>query len=153
VTVTGTPQLTLETGGTDRAAVYAGGSGSSTLTFNYTVTAGDISSDLDCTGADALSLNGGTIRNATGDNAILTLPAPGQAFSLGAQKAIVIDAAAPTIASGTLSAANTYIDLAFSEGVYGASGGAAALTSANFSLIFTQNGGMATSAVITRQTN
>src|SRR5205085_990501 len=37
VTVTGTPQLTLETGTTDEVVNYASGSGSSTLTFTYTV--------------------------------------------------------------------------------------------------------------------
>ena len=37
VTVTGTPQLTLETGATDRTINYVSGSGSSSLTFTYTV--------------------------------------------------------------------------------------------------------------------
>jgi len=46
VTVTGTPQITLETGSTDRTVNYASGSGSSTLVFTYTVQAGDTSSDL-----------------------------------------------------------------------------------------------------------
>ena len=36
VTVTGTPTLTLETGSTDQIVNYASGSGSDTLTFNYT---------------------------------------------------------------------------------------------------------------------
>jgi len=39
VTVTGTPQLTLETGATDRVVNYVSGSGTNTLTFNYTVQA------------------------------------------------------------------------------------------------------------------
>ncbi|NVK53774.1 MAG: hypothetical protein HWD85_12635, partial [Flavobacteriaceae bacterium] len=46
VTVTGTPQLTLETGTTDRTVNYASGTGTSTLTFNYTVQSGDTSADL-----------------------------------------------------------------------------------------------------------
>ncbi len=62
VTVAGTPQLTLETGATDRMADYASGSGTATLTFNYTVQAGDTSADLDYASATALALNGGTIR-------------------------------------------------------------------------------------------
>ena len=37
VTVTGTPQLTLETGDTDAVVNYSSGSGSNVLTFNYTV--------------------------------------------------------------------------------------------------------------------
>ena len=40
VDVSGVPRLTLETGETDRAATYATGSGTATLTFHYTVAAG-----------------------------------------------------------------------------------------------------------------
>ena len=75
----GLPTLSLETGATDRLATYAGGSGTDTLTFSYTVQAGDSSADLDITGASALALNGGTIRDAAGNNAILTLATPGAA--------------------------------------------------------------------------
>ncbi len=98
VTVTGTPQLTLETGATDRVANYASGSGTSTLTFTYTVQAGDTSADLDYQSTTALALNGGTIKDAAGNAATLTLAAPGAANSLGANKDIVIDTnAAPVI--------------------------------------------------------
>jgi predicted outer membrane repeat protein len=90
VSVTGAPQLSLETGTTDRMAVYASGSGSETLTFAYTVQAEDRSSDLDYVSVDSLTLNGGTIRDALNNDAILTLPGPGVAGSLGAHKAIVI---------------------------------------------------------------
>ncbi|TNI64271.1 hypothetical protein CF121_02030 [Aeromonas media] len=95
VTVTGTPQLTLETGTTDRTINYVSGSGSNTLTFNYTVQAGDTSADLDYLSSVALGLNGGTIRDAAGNNATLTLPTPGAAGSLGANEAIVIDTSGP----------------------------------------------------------
>lgn len=47
VNVTGTPQLTLETGTTDRTINYTSGSGTSTLTFSYTIQSGDSSNDLD----------------------------------------------------------------------------------------------------------
>ncbi len=97
VIVTGTPQLTLETGATDAVVTYSSGSGTSTLTFNYTVVAGHTSADLDYTSTTALALNGGTIRDAAGNNAVLTLAAPGAAGSLGANKNIVIDTTAPTV--------------------------------------------------------
>ena len=97
VTVTGAPQLTLETGQTDRTANYISGTGTSTLTFNYVVQAGDNTADLDYIGANALTLNGGTIRNATGNNATLTLFTPGTAGSLGANKNIFIDGLRPTL--------------------------------------------------------
>ncbi|WP_293299218.1 autotransporter-associated beta strand repeat-containing protein, partial [Pedobacter sp. UBA4863] len=93
VTVTGTPQLTLETGTTDRVVNYASGSGTSTLTFTYIVQAGDTSSDLDYTSTSALALNSGTIKDGAGNNATLTLPSPGAANSLGANKNIVISTA------------------------------------------------------------
>jgi len=76
VTVAGTPQLTLETGASDAVASYTSGSGSSTLTFTYTVAAGQNSPDLDYVSATALALNGGTIRDAASNDAVLTLPAP-----------------------------------------------------------------------------
>ena len=94
VTVSGTPQLTLETGATDRTVDYSGGTGTSTLTFAYTVQAGDTAADLDYSSTTALALNSGSIQ-ASGTPANLTLPAPGAAGSLGANKAIVIDTTAP----------------------------------------------------------
>jgi hypothetical protein len=90
VTVTGTPQLTLETGSTDRAVYYTSGSGTSLLMFTYTVQAGDTSADLDYKATTSLALNGGTIKDATGKDATLTLAAPGAFSSLSANKALVI---------------------------------------------------------------
>ncbi|WP_034374585.1 Ig-like domain-containing protein, partial [Comamonas testosteroni] len=98
VTVTGTPQLTLETGAIDRVINYSSGSGTSTLTFNYTVQAGDTNADLDYLSTGALALNGGSIRDAAANNATLTLASPGTAGSLGANKSIVIDSA-PSISN------------------------------------------------------
>ena len=109
VNVTGTPQLTLETGSTDRVVNYASGSGSSTLTFSYTVQAGDNSADLDYIGTSALALNSGTIRDAASNNATLTLASPGAANSLGANKAIVIDTTAPAINAVSVPANATYV--------------------------------------------
>jgi hypothetical protein len=107
VTVTGTPQLTLETGSTDRTINYVSGSGTSSLTFSYTVQAGDTSADLDYLSTTALVLNGGTIKStANSTDATLTLASPGAAGSLGANKALVIDTTAPTttVATSSLSA-------------------------------------------------
>ena len=96
----GTPTLTLETGTTDRKAVYASGSGTDTLLFDYTIQAGDTSTDLDYTSTAALALNGGTIKGAgSGTDATLTLPTPGGIGSLGVNAAIVIDTTAPNTPS------------------------------------------------------
>jgi LPXTG-site transpeptidase (sortase) family protein len=97
VTVTGTPQLTLETGTSDAVVDYTSGSGSDTLTFQYTVAAGHTSADLDYVATTSLALNSGTIKDAAGNNATLTLASPGATNSLGANKALVIDTTAPTV--------------------------------------------------------
>ncbi|SVC57746.1 uncharacterized protein METZ01_LOCUS310600, partial [marine metagenome] len=99
VSVTGTPQLTLETGATDAVVDYASGTGTATLTFNYVVAAGHTSSDLDYTSTSALALNSGTIKDASGNAATLTLPTPGATNSLGANKALIIDTTSPTVST------------------------------------------------------
>jgi hypothetical protein len=92
VVVTGTPKLALNAGAS-AVANYVSGSGTATLTFNYVVTAGQSSPDLDYTSTTALTLNGGTIKDqVSGVNAILTLAAPGTPGSLGFNKNIVINA-------------------------------------------------------------
>ena len=97
VNVTGTPQITLETGSSDAVVNYTGGSGTNTLTFNYTVGSGHTSSDLDYAATNSLSLNSGTIKDAALNIATLTLVSPGAANSLGANKALVIDNTPPNI--------------------------------------------------------
>ncbi|MDF3932364.1 DUF4347 domain-containing protein [Pseudomonas citronellolis] len=104
----GLPTLLLETGLVDRQAIYVSGSGTNTLVFSYTVQAGDRSADLDVASSTALSLNGGSIGNATTGVATLTLPAPGAAGSLGANADIVVDGVAPTVTSVGVPASGTY---------------------------------------------
>ena len=106
VVVTGTPRLTLETGASDALVNYSSGSGSSTLVFNYTVASGHVSPDLDYVSTTALALNGGTIKDTIGNNAVLTLVTPGTAGSLGANKAIVIDAVVPVVTNVTSTVAD-----------------------------------------------
>src|SRR5262249_32842915 len=61
----GTPTLALNDGG---VATYTSGSGSNSLTFSYTVAAGQNTSDLTVT---AFDLNGATVRDAAGNDANL----------------------------------------------------------------------------------
>ena len=100
VTVSGSPQLTLETGSSDAVVNYASGSGGTTLTFNYTVASGHASTDLDYVGTSSLALNSGTINDANGNAATLTLASPGASGSLGANKALVIDGVLPATPTG-----------------------------------------------------
>jgi len=113
VLVTGTPQLTLGTTPTPRTISYVSGSGGNTLTFSYTVQAGDTAADLDYSSTGALTLNGGTIKDGAGNSGILTLPSPGSTGSLGANKNLVIDTTAPTYVSGT--ASGSTVVLSFSD--------------------------------------
>ena len=106
VTVTGTPVLELAVGAEGRTAVYASGSGTNTLVFEYTVAEGDNSSDLDYASAEALSLEGGTIQTASLGDAFLTLPAPGFTGSLAANTDLVIDTAPPVVTVDPLLVAN-----------------------------------------------
>ncbi|MFL5754928.1 MAG: hypothetical protein ACJ77N_01385, partial [Chloroflexota bacterium] len=102
VNVVGTPTLTLAVG-TSRAVNYTSGSGTSTLTFNYTVQAGDISADLNYAATTSLTA-GTTIRDAAGNDANRTLPGLAAAGSLATNKNIVIDTTAPglpTVSSTT----------------------------------------------------
>jgi len=102
VIVTNIPQLTLSTGTPATTAVnYSSGSTTSTLTFNYTVSAGNINADLDYTATTSLGLNGGTIKDAAGNDATRTLATPGAAGSLGFNKAIFINTIAPTLTQVT----------------------------------------------------
>ena len=82
----GTPTLTLNDGGT---ATYTGGSGSSALTFSYTVVAGQNTAAL---AATAVNLNGATIKDGAGNAANLSLSGLTQT---GPQ----IDVTGPTISS------------------------------------------------------
>ncbi|MET1077870.1 MAG: DUF4347 domain-containing protein [Pseudomonas sp.] len=108
-TTGGTPTLLLETGAVDRTATYVSGSGSDTLTFSYTVQAGDLSADLDYQSTGALALNGATISSITSDAAVLTLPALGGADSIAGQHQIQIDGVAATVVSVTVPANGTYV--------------------------------------------
>jgi hypothetical protein len=55
-----------------------------------------------------------------------------------------VDSTAPTVTSATFGDNNDYIDVLFSEGVYGSNDGATAAALADFTLTFAANGGTAT---------
>ena len=100
-TTHGVPTLALNSGG---SATYTGGSPSTTLSFSYTVGAGQNTADLDYASPNALALNNATVIEAAAPNrnASLDLAAPGAAGSLGANKAIIIDTTAPTTTVSTV---------------------------------------------------
>jgi len=111
VFVGGTPQLIMATGTPATTTInYVSGSGSNMLDFSYTVASGNSSPDLDYNSNAALGLNGGSIQDASGNQAILGLANPGAAGSLGGGRAIVIDGIAPSITGIAPASATNVID-------------------------------------------
>jgi hypothetical protein len=118
----GTPTLTLNDGG---SAAYISGSGTNTLTFSYTVGAGQNSSSL---AVSAVNLNSATIADGAGNAASLSL---GGLTQSGPQ----IDTTAPSISlltespsSGDLNAGKTVTFTLHMSEVVAVSGGAPTLT-------------------------
>lgn len=93
VSVTGTPQLTLNVGGVSKTANYASGSTSTALVFSYTVQAGDTDTNGISIGANALALNSGTIK----DTATGTVTATITHSSVADNASHKVDTTAPTI--------------------------------------------------------
>ena len=93
-TAGGSPTLALNDGGT---ATYTSGSGTSTLTFSYTVAAGQNTPDLKVTG---VNLNGATISDGAGTAANLSLTGLAQ----GSPQIDTTAPAAPVISSDAVSA-------------------------------------------------
>ena len=77
-TAGGVPRIALNVGGVTRYASYASGSGTAALVFTYTATPGDV--DLDGIALSSpVELNGGTMKDAAGNNAALTFTLPNTA--------------------------------------------------------------------------
>ena len=95
VHVAGQPSLALSIGPNVRPARYASGSGTSNLTFAYTVQAGDVDNDGISIGPGPATLTGGAIRDDGGN------PANRDFAALHARDARghKVDAVAPTIAA------------------------------------------------------
>ncbi|GAB7529221.1 hypothetical protein PS3A_16300 [Pseudomonas sp. 3A(2025)] len=117
-TSTGTPRLVLTVGGVTRYASYVSGATSGALVFQYTVQAGDTAAAGLVVGS-TLDLNGGTVRDAVGNNLVLNLN------GLGNVGNILIDSTAPTAGSlvrvdaSPNSGSSVSYTLTFSENVSG----------------------------------
>ncbi|RIW11929.1 gliding motility-associated C-terminal domain-containing protein, partial [Algoriphagus lacus] len=144
----------LETGLTDGLASYLSGSGSTALVFTYTVQEGSVTSDLDYTSSYSLTLNGGTIRNVADQDAILTLPSPGAAGSLGANKSLVLDGIRPTatlVVSDTqlIPGETTTLTTTFSEAVSGLTAADFTVANGTLSGLSSADGGVTWTATLT----
>ena len=95
VDVTGTPQLALVIGTATRQASYGSGTGTTSLVFGYTVVQADADADGLSVGANALTLNGGTIDVAGGTTDAL----------LGLGASAIENSSSHKVAGGTFTAA------------------------------------------------
>ncbi|MGX7871609.1 alkaline phosphatase family protein [Mesorhizobium sp. ORM6] len=95
VSAGGSPRLLLNDGG---MATYSGGSGTTALSFSYTVLAGQNTADLT---VSSLDLNGSTITNGSGNSADLS-----GATNYNPAGILQIDATVPTIAINTIAGNN-----------------------------------------------
>ena len=93
-TAGGTPRLTLTLGATTRYASYLSGSGSSALTFRYSVQSGDEDSNGIAI-ASSVDANSGTLRDAAGNDITTTLN------SVGSLASVLVDAVAPSLSEVT----------------------------------------------------
>ena len=99
-TAGGTPRLALVIGSSTVYANYASGSGTSALTFTYTVQPGDIDGDGIAVGA--LQSNGGTLKDAAGNNMTLALN------SVGATTGVFVDTTAPAVGAVSVPSNGNY---------------------------------------------
>jgi hypothetical protein len=136
-------EVTLDTG--DIVNIIGPSGPSATFAGTYTVGPADNSPDLDST---AVNLSSGSIIDAGGNNAIIVLPA----ITIAVGSNIEIDTAIPIITGAVLDSTNSYVDVAYSKSVYSTGGGAGALDTSDFNLIFNKNGGNVDGVTVTSVT-
>jgi hypothetical protein len=128
VTVTGTPRLAIDVGGTTRYATYASGSGTSALTFAYAVQPGDFDAN-GITLASPVDLNGGSIADIAGN------PASGLAFTLPDTSALKVQTYTAAFTTSPITNANANaVSFAIAK----------APTGASFTYSITSSGGAGT---------
>lgn len=74
IVVTGTPRIALQMGANTVFADYLSGSGTGTLRFRYIVSATDVDLDGLQLASNLIELNGGTLKDPLGGDAVLTFP-------------------------------------------------------------------------------
>ena len=120
MTVTGTPQLELDVGGTPRQADYSSSNSSTTvLAFRYTVANTDLDADGVSVDVNKLTLNGGTINTQATPVQAASLLNPALADDSGHK----VDGVPPTLSSATVAADGQSVALVFSEDLDGTASG------------------------------
>jgi Bacterial Ig-like domain (group 3)/Bacterial Ig-like domain/IPT/TIG domain len=126
-TAGGTPVILMTVGSTPRGVTYFSGSTTSTLTFRYLVQAGDLDANGVTLGS-SIAPNNGTLRNATGTDAVLTLN------NVAPLTGVLVDGVVPTATVSTTAPSPTSssaipVTITFTEAVTGLT--AAGLTVTN----------------------
>ena len=124
VTVSGTPELALDFGGTPTGAEYDSGSGSTALVFEVTVAGNDAAPDGIAIGADSLTLEGGTIKSSADTDISASL----DHGALSADPGHRVDGVRPTLVSAETSTDGTKVILTFNEAI-------ASVVTAGFSVL------------------
>lgn len=100
-TVSGTPRVKLNIGGSDVYANYVSGSGTSNLVFAYTIEAGQTDANGISIAANSVQLNSGNITDMAGNTATLLHT------SVADNPSYTVDNTAPTVSSIAISNATT----------------------------------------------
>ena len=128
LTRTGTPRLALTVGGQTVYADYQSAVGQSALVFRYTVQPGDLDTD-GVVAASPVDLNGGTLRDILGNDAVLTFTPP-------TTTGVLVDAVAPAVTAvvrgdaNPTAAGSATFTVTFGEAVTGVDASDFALTTA-----------------------
>ena len=112
----GSPSLGLNVGHVVKQAVYHSGTGTAVLTFRYTVEEND--EDTDGVEPGDMVADGATIRDGSGNDAVLTLP------EQGTRRPIKVDGVRPTLTAtngATAAGAGHHLLLNWSERLHGSS--------------------------------
>lgn len=100
VTIIGTPNLSLNVGGVAKTASYLSGSGSTAIIFRYTTITNDVDTNgVQCT--SPLLTAGGSLKDAAGNNAVLT-------YTDIVHAGVLVDGLAPQVSSVTVPADGAY---------------------------------------------
>lgn len=136
VIVTGTPSIPVIIGNQTAQATYTGGTGTATLQFSYTVRNGDMDMDGIALGA-AIQTNGGTLEDAAGNNAGLTLT------NVGNTSGVFVNTQHPAVVISTSAVSPVRqafpLTIAFSEAVTGFTASGITATNATVSQLQTND--------------
>lgn len=120
VNVTATPYLGITIGSNTRQAQYISGSGTSTLTFRYTVIPGDVDADGITVPTSITQNTGGDIRDAAGATLSYFADALNNSFTVPTTAGIICNAIQPMATTVTRNADTTtrYIGTAVTDNVW-----------------------------------